>query len=70
MAKLTLSVDATVVSRAKRFAKARGLSLSKIVEAYLAAVVDLPTPVLDSVRGVIKKADLKDYKQHLIAKYR
>jgi hypothetical protein len=38
MPKLTLSVDPVVVSRAKRYAKQNGLSLSKMVEAYLASV--------------------------------
>jgi hypothetical protein len=28
------------------------------------------TPVLRSVRGVLKKADVKDYKRHLAEKYR
>jgi hypothetical protein len=76
MSKLTLSVDDAVVSRAKRYAKARGVSISKMVEAYLAAVADpatrvpVDTPILRSVRGVLKNADLKDYKRHLSIKYR
>ena len=43
MAKPTLSVDNRVVSRAKQYAKRRGVSISGMVEAYLAAVAD---PVL------------------------
>ncbi len=39
LSKLTLSVRDRVVSRAKRYAKQRGVSVSKIVEAYLASVV-------------------------------
>jgi antitoxin component of RelBE/YafQ-DinJ toxin-antitoxin module len=76
MSKLTLSVDDTVVSRAKRYAKAHGVSISKIVEAYLAAVaeptarVPADTPVLRSVRGILSKADVKDYKRYLATKYR
>jgi hypothetical protein len=76
MAKLTLSVDDRVVSNAKRYAKQRGLSVSEIVETYLSAVADpLPagpgrTPVLHSVRGVLRKADIGEYRRHLAAKYR
>jgi hypothetical protein len=76
MSKLTLSVDDAVISRAKRFAKKQGVSVSKMVEAYLAAVagpaapVAANTPILRSVRGVLKNADLKDYRRHLASKYR
>jgi hypothetical protein len=75
MSKLTLSVDDAVVNRAKRYAKARGTSISKMVEAYLAAVAEPPggvaadTPILRSVRGILKKADVKDYKRYLENKY-
>ena len=40
MAKLTLSVDAEVVSRAKRYAKQYGVSLSEMVEMYLQQVAE------------------------------
>jgi antitoxin component of RelBE/YafQ-DinJ toxin-antitoxin module len=76
MAKLTLSVDDTVISRAKRYARAHGVSISKMVEAYLAAVaepttrVPAETPVLRSVRGILRKADVKDYRRYLATKYR
>ncbi len=76
MSKLTLSVDDSVVSQAKRYAKAHGVSISKMVEAYLAAVAEpktrgtAETPILRSVRGILKNADVKDYKRHLAAKYR
>jgi antitoxin component of RelBE/YafQ-DinJ toxin-antitoxin module len=76
MAKLTLSVNDTVVARAKRYAKARGVSVSKMVETYLSAVAEPPvrqradTPILRSLRGVLKKADVKNYKRHLETKYR
>jgi hypothetical protein len=59
MAKLTLSVDHRVVSRAKQYAKRRGVSVSEMVEAYLAAVAEPPspaagaTPILRLVRGVL-----------------
>jgi hypothetical protein len=76
MAKLTLSVDSRVVSRAKQYAKRRGVSVSEMVEAYLAAVADPPSPatgaapILRSVRGVLKKADISEYRKHLAVKYR
>jgi hypothetical protein len=51
-------------------------SISKMVKAYLAAFAKssgrVPTdvPILRSVRGVLKRADVKDYKQYLVNKYR
>ncbi len=76
MSKLTLSVDEAVIGRAKRYAKKQGVSISKMVEAYLSAVagpstrVTADTPILRSVRGILKKADVRDYKRHLANKYR
>lgn len=76
MSKLTLSVDDRVVSRAKRYAKQRGVSVSEMVEAYLAAVAEPSSPakqdapLLRSVRGSLAKADLSGYRKHLTAKYR
>jgi hypothetical protein len=76
MAKLTLSVDERVVSRAKRYARKQGVSVSQMVEAYLEAVAEPTpaaapdTPILRSLRGSLKKADVQTYKRHLAAKYR
>jgi antitoxin component of RelBE/YafQ-DinJ toxin-antitoxin module len=76
MAKLTLSVDTKVVSRAKQYAKNQGVSVSKMVEAYLAAVAEPSSPekgvppILRSVRGLLNKADIGAYRKHLAAKYR
>jgi len=76
MAKLTLSVDDHVITNAKQYAKRRGVSISEMVEAYLAAVSDPPslargaTPILRSVRGIIRNADVNEYRKHLAAKYR
>ena len=75
MSKLTLSVDRSVVSRAKRYAQRQGLSVSEMVEAYLALVsnsVDVKEapPILRSVRGTLKKADLAEYRKHLTEKFR
>ena len=76
MAKLTLSVDSRVVSGAKQYAKRRGVSVSEMVEACLAAVAGPPSaatgaaPILRSVRGVLKNADIDEYRKRLAAKYR
>lgn len=76
MSKLTLSVDSRVVSRAKRYAKQRGVSVSEMVEAYLTAVADPASPatqdapILRRVRGSLKNADLDEYRKHLASKYR
>ena len=68
-------MDDRVVARAKRYAAQRGVSVSEMVEAYLSAVTESSpapsdTPILRSVRGVLKKADLSEYRKHLAAKYR
>ena len=75
MSKLTLSVDSSVVVEAKRYARRHGVSVSRLVQAYLRglsaprAPVDEP-PVLRSLRGTLKRADVRDYRKHLKAKYR
>ena len=79
MAKLTLSVDDEVVLRAKEFAKVHGTSVSEMVETYLNSVSHdsrgdgQPSLLLDSIRGILKEADLKDYRgqyrDHLAAKH-
>jgi hypothetical protein len=76
MSKLTLSVEKAVVSRAKRYAKQQGVSVSAIVEAYLAEVVtpsdrgSRNSPILRSLRGSLKKGDVEEYRKRLVTKYR
>ncbi len=75
MSKLTLSVEKSVVTRARRYAQERGISVSKMVETYLAAVAEpvgegRDTPVLKALRGSLQKADVESYRKHLTAKYR
>jgi len=46
-----------------------------MVEAYLAIVsnpvdVEDAPPILRSVRGILKKADLAEYRKHLTEKFR
>ena len=75
MSKLTLSVAPDVAARAKRYAKRQGTSVSRMVEAYLTSVIgpemrEERTPTLDSLAGILKKADIRDYHKHLSKKYR
>jgi hypothetical protein len=76
MSKLTLSVDEGVIARAKQYARRQGVSVSAMVEAYLAAVGEPSSgpqrdaPVLRSLRGSLTKADLQTYWKHLAGKYR
>lgn len=76
MAKLTLSVDDRVVLHAKKYAKARGVSVSAMVETYLAVITAPPRaprggpPVLRSVRGILRKGDVEEYRKRLRTKYR
>jgi hypothetical protein len=77
MSKLTLSVDRDVIVRAKRHAKRHGVSVSQMVETYLAAVAGPPPPpasieppVLRALRGTLKAGNPEDHKKYLAAKYR
>lgn len=62
------------MSRAKRYAKQQGVSVSRMVEAYLSSVSDqavpaeLP-PLVASLKGILKKADRRAYRRHLAGKY-
>ena len=79
MQKLTLSVDRAVVESAKRYARARGTSVSQLVESMLRLVstrsgrgdkAAAPPPVLRRLRGSLKRGALEDYRRHLERKYR
>jgi hypothetical protein len=76
MAKLTLSVDEHVVARAKKYAAARGTSVSSLVEQLLDLAAsgsdlrDFTPPVLSRLRGSLKGVDVKDYRRYLERKYR
>jgi hypothetical protein len=76
MPKLTLSVDDRVVARAKRYARARGTSVSHLVETMLDAVSsghDHPEsvpPVLSRLRGSLKRGSVADYRRYLERKYK
>ena len=75
MSKLTLSIDDAVIIRAKRYASKHGFSVSKLVALYLDTVVSPQSeakeaPILQSLRGSLKSADLDDCRKHLREKYR
>lgn len=77
--KLTLTVDKSVIEKAKAYAKKTGRSLSEIIESYLESIVeaDKTQPVsakLKSIVGAIKlpkdfdeEKELRSYyeKKHL-----
>jgi len=56
--KLTLSLNKSIIEKAKRYAKGNNQSLSQIIESYLEKVTsenpELGDPELDSLRGIIK----------------
>lgn len=76
MQKLTLSVDAGVVARAKRYAESRGTSVSRIVETMLHMVSTKGSdgkpapPVLAKLRGSLAKGSSADYRKYLAKKYK
>ena len=77
--KLTIKLNDDVISRAKRYAKHRKTSLSKMIESYLDTVTKPSskeieiTPLVKSLSGVITLTDdydyKKDYADHLTSKY-
>jgi len=79
MGKLTLSVNPSVVKRAKVYAARRGTSISSLVEGYLdlvsrpPAAGDAPvTPLLSRLWAELKglSPDQGAYRRYLARKYR
>ncbi|OIP32580.1 MAG: hypothetical protein AUK27_12670 [Deltaproteobacteria bacterium CG2_30_66_27] len=79
--KLTLSVEKSVIERAKRFSRRQNKSLSKLVEGYLRKLTGVPsgqediTPKVAALSGVIPPGPLRrvrkgDYADFLTEKYR
>ena len=66
--KLTLNLDQAVIERAKEYAKSNKISLSRLIESYLASLVNKKTrdveitPLVDSLSGVIELDENYDYK--------
>ncbi len=67
--KLTLKLSSEVINRAKLYAKQRGISLSKLVEAYLDTISDkeegelMVSPLIEGISGVIELPDHYDHKK-------
>jgi hypothetical protein len=69
--KLTLTIDDSVISMAKKYAKEKGKSLSDIVENYLMSLTSKEikeekiSPKILKLMGVIKLPNHFDYKKEL-----
>ena len=70
--KLTLTIEQTVIEKAKRYAKRKGHSLSDIIENYLRIITNDDcksmieiTPIVKSLRGSFKAPSDFDYKKEL-----
>ena len=66
MAKLTLTVDKSIASRAKHYCKQRGVSVSKLGKEYLDLI---STPLAATDGPPIKSADTAKYRKYLIKKH-
>ena len=79
--KLTLSLNSLIIDRAKQYAQDNNVSLSRMIEHYLAALTkpeeeqeeESFTPLVDRLVGVIElpEADTykSDYADYLLQKY-
>lgn len=70
--KLTLTIEQTLIEKAKHYAKGKGRSLSDIVENYLKVIIKEgnpkvidSTPIASSLRGSFKAPKGFDYKKEL-----
>lgn len=78
--KLTLSLNESVIERAKQYAKSNKISLSKLIEGYLHSIVEEESkdieisPLVHSISGIIELPnpfDLREeYSNYLIEKYK
>jgi hypothetical protein len=70
--KLTLTIEETVIEKAKKYAKVKERSLSNLIENYLKALttesnqkeIDL-TPIVKSLKGSFNAPKDLDYKKEL-----
>lgn len=73
--KLTLTIEQSIIEKAKKHAKNKGRSLSNIIENYLKAItrdenaenIEL-TPIVKSLKGSFKAPQDFDYKKALSKK--
>ena len=70
--KLTLTIEQSLIEKAKMYAKGKGRSLSDIVENYLKVIIQEEhikvidsTPIATSLRGSFKAPEDFDYKKEL-----
>jgi len=69
--KLTLTIEQSVIEKAKTYAKGKGRSLSDIIENYLKVItaeqriVEDNSPLISSLRGSFKSHESFDYKEEL-----
>ncbi len=70
--KLTLTIEQTIIKKAKKYARQKGRSLSDIIENYLKIITkdklksDIEiTPLTKSLKGSFKAPDNFDYKEQL-----
>ena len=69
--KLTLTIDQSVIERAKSYAKEKGNSLSEIIENYLKTItmeqkpIEEISPITKSLKGSFKAPIDFDYKNEL-----
>ena len=70
--KLTLTIEQTIIEKAKKYAKSEGRSLSDIIENYLKVLTkdgskaDIEiTPLTKSLKGSFKAPKDFDYKKEL-----
>jgi len=69
--KLTLTIEQSIIKKAKRYSKGKGRSLSDIIENYLKAITNESeseielTPIVKSLKGSFKAPEDFDYKKEL-----
>ncbi|MBA7521417.1 hypothetical protein ES705_13524 [subsurface metagenome] len=69
--KLTLTIEQSIIKKAKRYAKGKGRSLSDIIENYLKAITNESeseielTPIVKSLKGYFKAPEDFNYKKEL-----
>ncbi len=74
--KLTLNVDKIIIEQAKAYAKSQKISLSRLIESYLASLTSEKrdeleiTPLVESLSGLIHLDSDYDYKEGYADKLR
>lgn len=70
--KLTLTIDESLIIKAKQYARGKGRSLSDLIENYLMALTseskndnEVFTPIVKSMKGSFKAPENFDYKQEI-----